>query len=114
MTTSAPDTYLYTPFEMPLTTLPQKADDFLLLAAKTLRDRAVLRDVGEERSMKRCVKMFNAMKGTDLSERDGWNFMVLLKLARAYSGTPQLDDALDGTAYSALSAEALAKEATEP
>ena len=61
-----------------------KAPDFLRRAAQHIEDRAAARDKPEgERSMGRCVAAFNAITGHALTERDGWLFMVALKMARA-------------------------------
>lgn len=59
-----------------------------------------------ERSMLATVKAFNAITGHQLTETDGWHFMELLKMARAYGGSYRQDDYDDKTAYSALAAEA--------
>lgn len=84
------------------------ASDILHTAANTVKQRAASRDIEDtgERSMKRTVEAFNALTGHNLSERDGWLFMVVLKAARATAGSHQLDDYLDGAAYMALAAEA--------
>ena len=80
-------------------------------AAQCIADRAVQRDHEGERSMARAVTTFNTLTGHDLSERDGWVFMNILKLSRAQSavesGAPaNLDDYIDGAAYMALAGEA--------
>lgn len=56
--------------------------------------------------MSRAVGAFNALKGTNMSETDGWLFMVLLKMSRAQQGKYHSDDYLDIVGYSALLAEA--------
>jgi len=84
------------------------AVDILNRAAGHIADRAAARDKPEgERSMGRCVAAFNALTGHQLSERDGWLFMVTLKMARACN-TPMgyNDDYEDGAAYFALAGEA--------
>jgi hypothetical protein len=48
---------------------------------------------------------FNALTGHELSERDGWLFMVMLKAARATAGGHNPDDYEDGAAYFALAGE---------
>lgn len=76
-------------------------------AAAHIRDRAEHRDqLDGERSMGRTVAAFNALTGHELSERDGWMFMLVLKQARA-TNTPfgLADDYEDMTAYSALMGE---------
>ena len=82
------------------------ADTILQNAAAEMLDRAASRDTPEgERSMGRCVKAFNAMFGTELTETQGWQFMELLKMARSAGGEFRLDDFTDGVAYAALAGE---------
>ncbi|MCK9466115.1 MAG: hypothetical protein M0Q29_09525, partial [Thiopseudomonas sp.] len=54
-------------------------------AIDTIDERGKLRDTGgsKERSMAACVIAFNALEGTSLTERQGWAFMRLLKMARS-------------------------------
>lgn len=85
---------------------PLNAPEILLAAAEAIADRAKVRDTAAERSMGRCVAAFNALTGHNLTEVDGWEFMVILKLARARGGKYHADDRLDATAYQALAAEA--------
>jgi hypothetical protein len=83
-------------------------------AARQIDERAALRDCPEgERSMGRCVAAFNALTGHALSETEGWNFMELLKLARATAGRYHADDHTDCAAYAALAAESAAREAAD-
>lgn len=93
--------------------------DFLVEASNAIDNRAAERDQADgERSMVRCVDMFNAWRGDAsgalgmLSEVDGWIFMVYLKLARAKGGNYRRDDYIDATAYLALAGEAAEREAT--
>lgn len=83
------------------------APDILQRAAQHMQDRAASRDqAGGERSMRRTVDAFNALTGHNVSERDGWLFMAVLKMARATTtptGTP--DDYEDLAAYAALAGE---------
>ena len=82
------------------------AGTILQNAAAEMLDRAASRDTPEgERSMGRCVKAFNAMFGTELTETQGWQFMELLKMARSAGGEFRLDDFTDGVAYAALAGE---------
>jgi hypothetical protein len=75
-------------------------------AAQALRDRAVTRDAeGGERSMARTVAIFNAMTGQNLTELEGWRFMISLKLARGMQGQAHLDDYVDLAGYAALAGE---------
>lgn len=91
---------------------PPTAQDLLIEAADCIGDRATERDhQSGERSMARAVEMFNAWRGGDgadcghLSEREGWIFMALLKLARAAGGRHRKDDYVDCAAYIALAGE---------
>jgi len=84
------------------------ANDILDEAAGMLSARANDRDQPDgERSMGKIVECFNIATGHNLSERDGWLFMVFLKAVRAAT-TPQgkLDDYVDGAAYFGLAGEA--------
>lgn len=87
------------------------APEFLEAASRAIGDRAAQRDCPTgERSMARAVDAFNAMTGHDLTEVDGWWFMVLLKMARAQNGGLQPDDFTDAAAYCALGGEAAVAE----
>lgn len=88
-------------------------------AAHTILQRGIERDTGgadqpQERSMAATVAAFNAIEGTDLTERQGWAFMQTLKLVRAANTARNsrynADDYQDGAAYAALGAEAAQKE----
>lgn len=86
------------------------ANAILSNAAAEMQDRAASHDTPEgERSMGRCVKAFNAMFGTELTETQGWQFMELLKMARSVGGEFRLDDFTDGVAYAALAGESEAR-----
>ena len=83
-----------------------KAVETLQKAAAHIHDRAVLRDTPEgERSMAKTVAAFNVIYGTTLTETQGWQFMVLLKIVRGSQGEFVADDFEDQTAYSALAGE---------
>lgn len=85
-----------------------EAVDILMTAADCIDNRASQRDQPSgERSMARAVATFSALTGHDLSERDGWIFMALLKMARAQGGRHHIDDYVDGAAYLALAGESL-------
>lgn len=85
------------------------ANEILKEAANTIDNRASERDTDTERSMASCVNAFNAMFGTELTEQQGWQFMVLLKMSRAKGGEFKLDDYLDMAAYAALAGESAAE-----
>ena len=90
-------------------TLYQSATDLLQLACDQIGDRASERDTEAERSMSSTVNAFNAVYGTNLTEEQGWMFMVFLKAARAKGGRVRVDDYVDGSAYFALAGEAAIK-----
>lgn len=83
-----------------------KANEILDTAAECIGNRAAERDTDAERSMAATVTSFNAMYNTELTEEQGWMFMVFLKAARAKGGDFRLDDYVDGAAYFALAGEA--------
>ena len=74
-------------------------------AAMCIGERAEQRDVEGERSMEATVGAFNKMFDKDLTEEQGWHFMVLLKMARSKGGKYRHDDYVDGAAYCALAGE---------
>jgi len=80
--------------------------EILEKANDTINQRAAIRDTPRERSMKGTVEAFNALYGTNLTESQGWQFMVLLKIKRGAQGIYREDDFIDQAAYSSLAAEA--------
>jgi len=93
--------------EVPVTT--HDANDILETASRVLKTRGQeynkIDDVpGRERHMSSIVTSFNVMTGHNLSIREGWLFMVLLKIARASSGAGE-DTYVDMAAYAALAGE---------
>lgn len=82
------------------------AHKLLRQGLQAMEDRAASRDNPGERSMARTVAAFNALTGRDLTEEEGWAFMVCLKEARALGGSKKVeDDYIDGAAYFALQGE---------
>ena len=81
------------------------AEGFLEEAAQTMRQRGRQYDNGQERSMGRVIKAFNAITGHDLKEADGWLLMIVLKLVRDQKEHPHRDSLVDAIAYAALRAE---------
>ena len=64
-----------------------------------------------ERSMARTVAAFNALHGTQLTEAQGWSFMLCLKLVRLFCAPGfHADSADDAVAYAALLGEGKARE----
>ena len=91
-----------------MTSNPIIASNVTQLATDALADRAQQRDTPTgERSMARAVSIFKAWTGVELSEADGWRFMVALKQAREVQGGLHADDYIDICGYSALLAECL-------
>ena len=89
------------------------AHEFLEKGVGHMKDRARQRDAEDgERSMKRCVEAFNALEGTNLTETQGWKFMVMLKMARSVSGDFTADDFEDMAAYAGLAGESASIEHT--
>jgi len=82
------------------------AIDFLGQAAAVLQERGEQRDLPSgERNMERIVTVFNALTRRDLTELEGYFFMLSLKLARASADAFNPDDLLDTIGYSALALE---------
>ena len=86
------------------------AVSLLTEASECIGNRASQRDTDAERSMKAAVDAFNAMYDRGLTEEQGWNFMVLLKMSRAKGGNFRRDDYVDASAYSALAGECASRE----
>lgn len=89
---------------------PKSATHLLHIAKKCIGERASERDTDSERSMKGCVDAFNALYDAQLTEEQGWMFMVLLKASRAKGGHFKEDDYVDMAAYAALAGECHGKE----
>lgn len=86
------------------------AHEVLQEAVATMQKRAKQRDTKQERSMAKTVAIFNAWTGSQMSEADGWRFMLCLKQAREIQGAFHRDDYVDLSAYAGLLAEHLAEE----
>lgn len=88
------------------------------MAAETLRaalshmdERAATYDNEQgERSMGKCVAMFNSLYGQELTEEQGWAFMCLLKIVRTSQGDFRADNYEDLAAYAGLMRESADKE----
>jgi hypothetical protein len=82
------------------------ANEFLEDAVKQMANRATLRDQPQgERSIATTVRAFNALTGHNLSEAEGWEFMILLKMVRGRQGKFSKDDYTDMAAYAGLLGE---------
>lgn len=84
-----------------------KPQEILRQSANELEDRATTYDSpGGERSMEATVTAFKAVTGVEVTEEQGWLFMVLLKTVRSQKGEFRADSYVDGAAYFALAGEA--------
>jgi hypothetical protein len=89
---------------------PTTAPSILEAAAGHMRDRAATYDKPEgERSMGATVQAFKAITGHELTEEQGWLFMICLKLVRGVSDKT-LDSQEDLVACCALMGECVARE----
>lgn len=82
-------------------------------AEAMITERGKRRDNGQERSMQRIVKTFEALTDHKMTEVEGWLFMVVLKLCRERTGS-DIDNWIDGAAYMGLAAEAVEKMRGNP
>jgi len=83
-----------------------KANEFLKKAEQCLVNRGVNYDAkGGERSISKVVNCFNEITGKDITNEEGWMFMVLLKIVRSQQGEPKEDNFIDGAAYFSLMGE---------
>lgn len=89
------------------TSVSLSAPNLLKRASDLMIERAVQYDSPEgERSMEKIVNSFNALTGKDLTEAQGWMFMVLLKLVRDNTRVVGHKDSCDDLiAYAALYGE---------
>ena len=72
-------------------------------AADTMEQRSIERDQKKERAMARTVALFNiAFPENQITESQGWAFMVFLKMSRSVGGNFRPDDFVDMAAYIAL------------
>lgn len=87
------------------------ASQLLNRAAEIMRQRADEYDQPTgERSMAKTVAAFNAITGRDLTEREGWEFMLVLKQVRLFqTDKHHHDSAEDAISYAALLAECSAR-----
>jgi len=88
------------------------AANILKDSLSVLTERATQRDCVDtgERSMATTIKAFNALTGLSLTEENGWEFMVLLKMVRGRQGEPHRDDYVDLSSYGALLGECKLKK----
>ena len=65
------------------------------------------KDGTKERSMAATVAAFNAITGRELTETEGWMFMVVLKAVRTVQRVGSIDSFVDGAAYFSLAGESV-------
>ena len=89
----------------------KSSTDYLKQAAAIQEQRGKDYDTEDgERSMAAVVEAFNALFGHNITETQGWQFMVLLKIRRLDSSPGHHEDsAADQVSYSALAAESSAR-----
>lgn len=88
-----------------------QAQIFPQMALDRMEKAAIERDApGGERSMQKTVDIFRAYTGIELTEEDGWRFMICLKMAREIQGMPKPDDYVDLIGYSSLLGESLLQD----
>lgn len=86
---------------------PIMAHEFLEAGLGHMKDRATTYDAPQgERSMGKCVDMFRALTGIEITEEQGWKFMCCLKLVRSEQGAFRADNFEDLAAYAGLAGEA--------
>lgn len=91
--------------------MKSNAPDILKKGLAAMEERAKLRDKPDgERSMAKTVELFNVYTGKNLSESEGWAFMVFLKMVRAQGGSFHEDDYVDGASFMALLGECVSCE----
>ena len=86
------------------------AEDTLDCGIECLKQRGEGYDSCKERSMTKTVAMFNELTSHKITETDGWQFMVLLKMVRHQQGEYNHDNLFDGVNYMALAVESASKE----
>ena len=87
------------------------ATELLEEAADIVRQRGTERDLPDgERAMACTAQAFNALTDRNLTEKEGWIFMLCLKLSRAKGGSFKKDDFMDTIGYTSLLAECAIRE----
>ena len=86
------------------------ASELLAVAARTLGERGADYDPNKaagERSMLAVVQIFKELAGKEITEQEGWLFMVALKLARIKTSPAKRDSHVDLIAYVSLYSESV-------
>jgi len=93
-----------------MNTATPTASELLAMAAKTLEQRGEDYDPAKaagERSMPAVVSIFKELSGKEITEQEGWLFMVALKLARIKTSPAKRDSHVDLIAYVSLYSESV-------
>lgn len=93
------------PIKSPVPPKLTVADQTLVDAAHALARGRSRDNTDGERSMKKAVQAFNALTGSDMTEEEGNQFMICLKLARAQTSNNP-DNYVDIAGYAGLGNEA--------
>ena len=88
-------------------------EDILKEARQIIDGHATDRDRGKERSMGQIVEIFNNLTRSNLSEHEGYIFMVVLKLVRMERSPSNIDNYIDGVAYIQLAWEEALNQRSE-
>jgi hypothetical protein len=89
-----------------MTALPVSPQEILRNATDAVEQRGEDYDSDEgERSMAHTVRIYEAVTGIKLSERQGWLFIMAVKLARAQQSPRKLDHYVDVAGFSSLLGE---------
>jgi hypothetical protein len=87
----------------------------LTAAGDSIAQGSNQRDASGDRSMRATVAAFNAIEGTQISVRQGWQLLALFKMTHAaasdQNGQFNPKHALDAAAYAALAGEEAAAAA---
>lgn len=89
------------------------AEEILIHCADVMKERGKGYDKNRERAMGKIVSIFNILTNRDLSIKDGYQFMIALKLVRG-AGRDDIDDPVDLINYTALMGELLDKGKLTP
>ena len=89
--------------------LKKDAVSILYQAAQTMIDRATAHNLEQEHYMDRTMKAFNVLTRSELTETDGWLFVILLQLARCTAAQHNPDVLLHAAVHAALALESMEK-----
>ena len=82
-----------------------EAETIIETARKVVSGHSTDRDKGSERTFRDIARVFNALTGHNLTEKDADIFMVVVKLVRAYRNNDP-DNYVDAIGYMGMAGEA--------